>query len=125
MSSTETQPNTLTRAFGLYRSKRFAEALELAQEVRNRQPEAALAWYLGDVRGALTALAEQLDLPVELEAAFDDLPEHYREVVTLSRIAQLSRAEIARQMGRTEASVRNLLSRALIALAHRGAFVLQ
>jgi tetratricopeptide (TPR) repeat protein len=46
MSSTETQPNTLTRAFGLYRSKRFAEALELAQEVRNRKPEAALAWYL-------------------------------------------------------------------------------
>jgi hypothetical protein len=52
-----------------------------------------------------------------LEAAFDELPEHYREVITLSRIAGLSRAEIAAHMGRSEASVRNLLSRALVVLA--------
>ncbi len=52
-----------------------------------------------------------------LESAFDELPEDYREVITLSRILGLSRAEIAQQMGRTEASVRMLLVRALAQLA--------
>ena len=52
-----------------------------------------------------------------LESAFEKLPEDYREVVVLSRIIGLSRAEIAERMGRTEASVRNLLSRALAELA--------
>lgn len=52
-----------------------------------------------------------------LEAAFDQLPEDYREVITLARILGLSRAEIAQQMGRTEASVRMLLVRALSQLA--------
>lgn len=53
----------------------------------------------------------------QLETAFDELPEHYREVITLSRIAQLDRAQVAAAMGRTEASVRNLLHRALAVLA--------
>lgn len=52
-----------------------------------------------------------------LEAALDTLPDDYREVIALSRIARLARAEVARQMDRTEASVRNLLHRALVALA--------
>jgi RNA polymerase sigma-70 factor (subfamily 1) len=52
-----------------------------------------------------------------LEAAFEKLPEDYREVIVLSRIVGLSRAEIAERMGRTEASVRNLVSRALAELA--------
>jgi RNA polymerase sigma-70 factor, ECF subfamily len=52
-----------------------------------------------------------------LEGAFEKLPEDYREVVVLARIVGLSRAEIAEKMGRSEASVRNLLSRALAELA--------
>ncbi len=52
-----------------------------------------------------------------LEVAFDDLPDHYREVISLSRIARLSRAQVAEQMGRSQDSVRNLLPRALVALA--------
>ena len=52
-----------------------------------------------------------------LEAAFDQLPPQYREVLTLSRIARMSRAAIAAQLGRTEDSVRNLVTRALAALA--------
>jgi RNA polymerase sigma-70 factor (subfamily 1) len=52
-----------------------------------------------------------------LETAFEKLPEDYREVIVLSRIVGLSRAEIAEKMGRTEASVRNLVSRALAELA--------
>lgn len=52
-----------------------------------------------------------------LEAAFDRLPEQYREVVALSRIAKLSRPEVAARMGRSEDSVRNLLHRGLAELA--------
>lgn len=54
-----------------------------------------------------------------LEAAFDSLPDHYREVITLSRIARLSRVQVAEHMGRTEDSIRNLLPRALAALAEQ------
>lgn len=54
-----------------------------------------------------------------LEAAFDALPDHYREVVALSRIARLPRDEVARRMDRSEDSVRNLLHRALAELARR------
>ena len=50
-----------------------------------------------------------------MEAAFDSLPDDYREVITLARIAGLSHAEIARQMARSESAVRMLLSRALVA----------
>ncbi len=52
-----------------------------------------------------------------LEAAFDDLPEDYREVISLSYFVRLSRVQVAVQMERTEASVRNLLVRARAALA--------
>lgn len=52
-----------------------------------------------------------------LEGAFERLPEDYREVIVLSRICGLSRTEVAQAMQRTEASVRNLLSRALAELA--------
>lgn len=52
-----------------------------------------------------------------LERAFEQLSDDHREVVVLSRIVGLSRAEVAEAMGRSEASVRNLLSRALAELA--------
>lgn len=48
-----------------------------------------------------------------IEAAFDRLPEDYREVITLARIAGLSHAEIADRMGRTVKAARSLLFRAL------------
>lgn len=52
-----------------------------------------------------------------LERAFDQLPEQYREVITLARIVGLSHAEIAEQMGRTPGAVRTLLGRALARLS--------
>lgn len=52
-----------------------------------------------------------------VEAAFDQLSEEYREVIMLSRFMGLSRTEVAAHMGRSEASVRNLLHRALSRLA--------
>ena len=50
-----------------------------------------------------------------MEQAFDLLTDDHREVITLSRIVGLPHAEIARLMGRSEAAVRVLLSRALVA----------
>jgi RNA polymerase sigma-70 factor (ECF subfamily) len=54
-----------------------------------------------------------------VESAFDALPEHYREVITLSRLAGLSHAEIAARMGRSEGAVRTLLCRALAELSEQ------
>ena len=48
-----------------------------------------------------------------VEHAFEQLPDDYREVITLAHIAGLSRKEIAEEMGRTEGAVRVLLNRAI------------
>lgn len=53
----------------------------------------------------------------QIEKAFDELPDDYREVIVLTRFVGLSREEAAQQMGKSEASVRNLLHRALSRLA--------
>lgn len=51
-----------------------------------------------------------------LEQAFRQLPDEYREVVTLARLLGYSHAEIAEQTGKTEGAVRVLLHRALVRL---------
>lgn len=68
---------------------------------------------LGTPSGVASA-REQLD---RIEAAFAELSGDQREVVLLSRILGLARAEVAAEMGRSEASVRNLLHRSLVKLA--------
>jgi len=50
-------------------------------------------------------------------AAFATLSPEYREVILLTRVAGLSHAEVAREMGRTPIATRTLLSRALARLA--------
>lgn len=56
---------------------------------------------------------------LRLEAAMERLPDDYREVIGLCRIAGLSREEAgARMGGRAPGAVRMLLSRALVALSH-------
>lgn len=49
-----------------------------------------------------------------IEAAFEQLTEEQREVLTLAHLVGLSRAEIAVQMGKSEVAVRALLYRALV-----------
>lgn len=51
-----------------------------------------------------------------LELAMESLSPDHREVIALSRLAELPHAEIARVMGRSEGAVRTLLSRALVEL---------
>jgi RNA polymerase sigma-70 factor (ECF subfamily) len=52
-----------------------------------------------------------------LELALAGLPAHYREVLTLAKIAGLSHEQIAARMQRTVPATRNLLVRALSRLA--------
>ena len=52
-----------------------------------------------------------------LEAAFDRMPDSYREILALSRIAGLSHAEIATRTGMSTGNVRVTLHRALARLA--------
>lgn len=52
-----------------------------------------------------------------VEAAFDLLPEDYREAITLHKLCGLSHAEIAERMGRSEGAVRNLVYRGISRLA--------
>ena len=52
-----------------------------------------------------------------VEAAFDQLSEEHREVITLAHLTGLSRAEIAERMQRSEGAVRVLLHRALARLS--------
>jgi RNA polymerase sigma-70 factor, ECF subfamily len=59
---------------------------------------------------------EELD---RLSSAFNELDPDHREVVLLSKVVGLSRAEVAVEMNRTEAAVRNLLHRALARLSER------
>ena len=49
----------------------------------------------------------------KIEAAFDALPEDYREAIALHRIVGMSQVEIASTMGRTEGAVRNTSSTAV------------
>jgi len=51
------------------------------------------------------------------EEAFDALPAEYREIITLARLVELSRADAAGRTIFTEAANRRLLSRALARLA--------
>lgn len=52
-----------------------------------------------------------------IESAFDQLPEEYREVLTLARIVGLSGSELAARLGKSEVATRKLLSRARARLA--------
>ncbi|MBK8975932.1 MAG: sigma-70 family RNA polymerase sigma factor [Planctomycetes bacterium] len=72
-----------------------------------------------DLAGVFTpseqaARREELE---RVEAAFDRLSPAQREVLTLSRIAGLSHAEIAERTGRQQGAVRVLLHKALARLA--------
>ncbi len=64
-----------------------------------------------------SAIASAAEEARRIEAAFDELEPHYREVITLSRISGLGAAEIGERMGRSDAAVRQLLGRALVRLS--------
>ena len=60
------------------------------------------------------AVREQLE---RVEAAFDELNERERELITLTYLVELPRPDIARQLGLSEGALRTALHRALARLA--------
>lgn len=60
---------------------------------------------------------EQKEMIRRVEAAFDQLPDDYREAVTLHKLCGLSHQEIAERMQRSEGAVRNLVYRGISRLA--------
>jgi len=91
-------------------------------EKRDRQKAVSLAQATTAFTAYLTLHTPSKALQVQetmrrVEAAFDQLPEDYREAVTLQRLCGLSHAEIAQRMNRSEGAVRNLVYRGISRLA--------
>lgn len=83
----------------LDRSARRLDALLVAQDPSPSQAVAA---------------QEQLE---RLAQVLDELPEDYRQVILLRNLEELSHADVAERMGRSEPAVRMLWARALAALS--------
>ncbi len=103
----------------LQRRQRYhgAQKRDAARQVELSAAEerALLDTYTGVVSPSRHAQArEEL---ARFEAAFDQLPADYQQVISLTRIAELPHAHVAEVMERSEQAVRNLLSRALARLA--------
>ena len=54
-----------------------------------------------------------------IEGVFDQMSEDYRQVITLACFLGMSHADVAMELGRSEAATRMLLSRARAELALR------
>ncbi len=61
--------------------------------------------------------AQVADEIARVEGALDHLTEEQREVVLLAHVVELSRAEIAERLGKSEVAVRSILHRALAQVA--------
>ena len=77
--------------------------------------DAALAQAYRSVASPSRAAMAREDLE-RVEAAFDQMPDDYREVLMRSRVLGMGHREIAAELGRTEQATRKLLSRALARL---------
>lgn len=64
-----------------------------------------------------TGAALRHEAIARLEEALDQMPAEQREVLTLAHLAELPRAEIGKQVGRSEEAVRAMLHRAKARLA--------
>jgi len=74
--------------------------------------------FTGAASSATPSREAMLDERMEqIEVAFARLPPQYREVITLSRVAGLSHAEIAERLHSTPGAVRTQLNRALVRLS--------
>ena len=108
-----TTQRKLSHRVDYYDAQKREAARELTDgEARDRALAALYQSFCTPSRQLVTR--EEIE---RIEAAFDALPEDYREVILLSRVVGLSRRAVAEQMERSEDQVRGLLSRALARLA--------
>ena len=94
-----------------YRAARRDAALEVPADSPAAEAELLDCYGSFCTPSRVVAAREEV---ARIEALFEELPADYREVITLARIARLSRAAIAGEMGRTEKAVRDLLYLSLI-----------
>jgi RNA polymerase sigma-70 factor (ECF subfamily) len=99
-----------------YRAQKREAARELSPEARHAGGD-ALVWDCYQTVSTPSAYAIAREQATRIERAFDALSEEQREVVTLARIAGLSRAEIGERIGKSEGAVRLILHRALAQIA--------
>ncbi|QDU69972.1 RNA polymerase sigma factor [Engelhardtia mirabilis] len=88
---------------------------DAARDLPDPDDKALLGAYASVCTPSRAAVAREE--VARIEAAFDQLPDHYREVLVLRRIAGLDYADIAAELGKTEVNVRTILSRAMARLA--------
>jgi RNA polymerase sigma-70 factor (ECF subfamily) len=93
-----------------------------AAEMRSRSREETLpdgSTFLPAYRTLCTPSreVEVREAVARIEAAFDQLPDDYREAITLHKLCGLSHAEIAERLERSEGAVRNLVYRGISRLA--------
>lgn len=79
-------------------------------------PQVPLAELYATMGTPSEALAAK-EAEARFESAFAKLPPDYQDAITLHRLAGLSHAEIAAEMGRSEGAVRNLVHRGLARLS--------
>jgi RNA polymerase sigma-70 factor (ECF subfamily) len=84
---------------------------ELARDLD--QSSSALNGDLQAAQSSPSCQAERREQAVLLAAALEQLPESYREVIILHQLEDLAFPEVARRMGRSVDSVKNLWLRAL------------
>ncbi|WP_165230290.1 sigma-70 family RNA polymerase sigma factor [Aquisphaera insulae] len=80
------------------------------------QSSAWLGPNLASPQSSPSAQASRREQAVLLADAMESLPADYREVIILRQLEGLSFPDVARRMGRTEDSVKNLWARALVRL---------
>ncbi len=92
--------------------------VRLERELENDldRSSASLGVQLVASQSSPSAQASRREQAVMLADALDELPEAYREVIILRHLEGLSFPEVARRMGRTEDSVKNIWLRALARL---------
>ena len=94
----------------------LAQKRDVRREVRkssSSDERASLVTEYGACFTTPSQVAMGDEMLERIEQAFDQLPDNYREVVTLSRMVGLSNQEIAAELNCTESSVHNALYRGL------------
>lgn len=99
------------------------EIRDLADYHRRQRRDARLNDPLSAARRTLAAnvrsISSQLVIEGEalrLERGLESLPEHYRQIIVLRKLEELSWGEIANRLGKTDDACRMLLARAMAAL---------
>jgi RNA polymerase sigma-70 factor (ECF subfamily) len=105
--------NQVRRYFG---TKRRDVRLERELQDDLDRSSVYLGSHLVAAQSSPSAQASRREQAVLLADAMEDLPEDYREVIILRQLEGLTFPQVARRMGRTEDSVKNLWARGLARL---------